>query len=333
MQHKRGTQLLNLTKLIRSHLLSTYSLRPFNTADCNSCRKMNGDTINANDFNPGIRVEQSFISDEQVRDLLLEVEELKNVYGFKSQDTLYLNSTDINNNIENKNETKSNLAVDSYRITGRSESKHQTRAPWKYAEEFELDKLPNSLRSIAQKITESSIFKFPDNSKLSNGLKLPLRDITINFRSNSMFRLDPHIDPLLDGSNVFILNLLSDSVVTFTPDLTTSYSKNLKRTSNIPLKIRTDEAAISLKSWTDDDIDVFVKPKDLLHFTDDARYLWKHAIRTGIEVSLEQPQQESINNPTSNKKELVYKVCDWWGDLNHLSIRNSDRISIVFAFL
>ena len=330
MKFRRGIQLPNLNKFF--HLkFSTYSLRPFNNVDCNSCRKMNGNTMTANDFNHGIRVEQSFISDEQVRDLLVEVDELKKVYGFKSQDTLYLNSTDVNNNVESKNEKKSNLAVDSYRITGRSESKHQNQAPWKYAEEFELNKVPNSLRSIAQKITESSIFRFSDESKLSNGLRLPLRDITINFRSNSMFRLDPHVDPLLDGSNVFILNLLTDSVVTFTPDLTTSYSNNSKRLSKTPLKIRTDEAAISLKSWTDDDIDAFVKPKDLLHFSGDARYLWKHAIRTGIEVSLEQPQQQSATN--SDKKELVYKVCDWWGDLNHLSIRNSDRISIVFAFL
>jgi hypothetical protein len=196
------------------------------------------------------------------------------------------------------------------------------------------------LKTIAQKITESLIFQFSKDAKCTNNLHLSLRDITINFRSNSMFRLDPHVDPLADGSNVFILNLLTDSVVTFTPDLTTNYTNNNKSISKIPLKIRTEDMAIALKSWTDDDIDVLVKPRDLLHFTGDARYLWKHAIRTGIEVSLDPPPLAAaaavgVDTPVTvmSTNQPVYKICDWWGDLNHLSVRSSDRISIVFAFL
>jgi hypothetical protein len=32
-----------------------------------------------------------------------------------------------------------------------------------------------------------------------------------------MFKLDPHCDPASDGENVFIIGLLSDVVLTFTP--------------------------------------------------------------------------------------------------------------------
>ena len=48
----------------------------------------------------------------------------------------------------------------------------------------------------------------------------PARDLTINIRDNSFFQLDPHVDPMDDGPDVFILGLESSVVVTFTPPCT-----------------------------------------------------------------------------------------------------------------
>lgn len=50
------------------------------------------------------------------------------------------------------------------------------------------------------------------------GLQLgPLRDVTLNYRHSYFFRLDPHVDPALDGENVVIVGLDSDTVLTLCP--------------------------------------------------------------------------------------------------------------------
>ena len=45
----------------------------------------------------------------------------------------------------------------------------------------------------------------------------PLRDVTVNIRSSEDYQMVPHIDPLQDGPNSFVLSLLSSAVVTFSP--------------------------------------------------------------------------------------------------------------------
>jgi hypothetical protein len=52
-----------------------------------------------------------------------------------------------------------------------------------------------------------------------------------------MFKLDPHIDPLEDGENVFVVGLGSDVVFTFTPYFA----------HHAP---RTDPTAVAVKSWS-----------------------------------------------------------------------------------
>lgn len=133
-----------------------------------------------------------------------------------------------------------------------------------------------------------------------------------------MFKLDPHIDPLNDGGKIFILGLKSDTVLTITPSIETiendmKLGKKLK--FQFPLRMRTDEAAIALRSWTDEDIDILVKERSIAYLYDDARYKWKHAIRIGVDVG---PPIDGI--------------CDWWGNLDSLIKRNDVRISVVLAF-
>jgi len=81
------------------------------------------------------------------------------------------------------------------------------------------------------------------------------------------------------------------------------------------LSVRTNAAAISLRSWTDLDVDVHLPARAVVRFTGPARYQWRHAIRTGVEAG---PPYDG--------------VCDWFGDLNTLIKRHPQRISIIFAF-
>lgn len=263
-------------------------------------RSMDGQLMKP-EVNPGLNVMKQFVTTTEEVLILRELDELKSI-SFRSQDTLYLKSTG-----SQKSET-SNIAVDSYRVTGRPEVLHQTKAPWGYGDHFELHNVPAAIRNIATKIQSSTQF----NVKTSK-----LRDITVNYRTKSMFRLDPHVDPAEDGDNVFVIGFKSDVVFTFTPDISSaSYlASSAAQRGFKPLVVRTDEQAIALRSWTDDDLDVLLEQRDLLHFTGDARQLWKHAIRSGLDVG---PPFDCI--------------CDWWGDLNNLSRRSPDRVSIVFAF-
>lgn len=281
--------------------------RAFNDVDAKACRTMKGAYLLESNRNPGLRVEKQFISSGEEEQILLEFEDLRKI-AFKSQDTLYLNYKDPNGGSPMptpKRGSKAHVPVDSLRVTGRPEVSHQVKAPWGYGDKFLLEHVPEAIRRVANRIKEHESFD------LSNSA---LRDITINYRTNSMFKLDPHIDPALDGANVFAIGFKSSVVFTFTPDLSDgTYLTSSGRTE--PLKIRTDEGAICMHSWTDDDIDVLLPPGDLLHFSGDARYKWKHAIRTGLDAG-----------PPYNG------IVDWWGNLEHLVKRNKDRISIIFAF-
>ena len=91
-------------------------------------------------------------------------------------------------------------------MTGRYESPRQTPAPWGYADDFDESKVPPSLRVVVDRIRSS-----PDYHVGA------LRDITINYRHSRFFKLDAHLDPMTDGPHVFILGLLSGTVITFSP--------------------------------------------------------------------------------------------------------------------
>lgn len=96
--------------------------------------------------------------------------------------------------------------VNMMRVTGRFESEQQKLAPWGYGDDFDVAQVPPGLRAVLEKIQGSEAFC----------LGKP-RDITINHRTDFFYRLDPHVDPLKDGGNVFILGLLSGTVLTLTP--------------------------------------------------------------------------------------------------------------------
>jgi hypothetical protein len=288
---------------------------------------------------------------------LTEVNNLKKNYAFQACDSqaVYINAS---------NQLKNKTIIEAIRITGRPESKLQNLAPWDYGDNFNLENVPSIFLKIGKKIEQCN--------KLNKGIKLSnLRDITINFRANGMFKLDPHIDPPLDGSQIFVLGLKSDVVFTLTPSIE-NLSENMEQIQKynfkLPLKIRTAEDAIALKSWTDEDIDIFLKKNSLLKIENDARYKWKHAIRTGVfvddynnnnnthnnddnfyNININNNNNDNNNSQTNEKKnnnknsaidkneekkiEKKQKIYDWHGNLESLKQRNDERISIIFAFL
>lgn len=86
------------------------------------------------------------------------------------------------------------MRVVSFAVTGRPEWHNKKRlAPWGYGDNFKLDLVPLPLLKLTKKI---------ENDKSNIDLRPnSLRDITINFYENSMFGLDPHLDPVADGTN------------------------------------------------------------------------------------------------------------------------------------
>jgi hypothetical protein len=111
-------------------------------------------------------------------------------------------------------------------------------APWGHGDNFNVSKVPPALRSIVEMIQKSPLF----------AVGKP-RNISVNKRRNSFFKLDPHINDIDDGENIFTLNLNSNVVYTFTP----------------PGEFeRSDPVQCATRSWSDKDIDVLVRHRSLL---------------------------------------------------------------------
>ena len=276
--------------------------RAFNQSELDACRRVDG--VKFADFlNPGIRVEANYIDEKDAVKLVECANLLKISHGFTSSEAQDVLAVDGGKHI------KLDYKLSSLRVTGRPELPTQNHAPWGYGDTFKIDSVPEVLLNIAKKIESDDAF----------GSLKPhsLRDITINYRTDSMFKLDPHCDPVSDGENVFILGLQSDVVLTFTPPNVIEGGRLALEAGfqNSGGAVRTAADAIAMRSWTDYDIDVLLKKNSLVHFTGPAKSVWRHAIRIGVDAG------EPYNG-----------ICDWFGSINTLIKRNPDRISIVFAF-
>jgi hypothetical protein len=128
------------------------------------------------------------------------------------------------------------------------------------------------------------------------------RTLSINKRRNSFFKLDPHINDRDDGENIFILNLNSNVVYTFTPPGDFQ---------------RKDPVKIATLSWSDHDIDVLLRHRTLLLTSGSSRREWRHAVRAGVQVELAGGEQA---------------ICDWWGTTRNLVRRSPEKVSIIFGF-
>ncbi|KAJ1406324.1 hypothetical protein B484DRAFT_456855 [Ochromonadaceae sp. CCMP2298] len=292
--------------------------------------------------NPGVQVFTDLCSEHQEQRLLQEAESLRTEYSFAACEPMVLSST---GSADGGGGGGGEHTIEAHRVTGRPEYDYQKPAPWGYGDTFSrtvLESFPG-LNQMAQTLEAIVLAE--------SGANTQLRDITINYRQRSMYMLDPHLDPSEDGGHVFILGMLSDTVLTLTPDLEQLRVERAQSAPNWkqkgkkhrgqetppsplpsfpgvphPLKVRTAPPAISLSSWSDADIDVLLKRRYITHLSGPARYAWKHAIRTGLDVDragLPLPHDIPGTGPV---------ICDWWGSLEHLVPRGGDRVSIIFAF-
>ncbi|GAX75048.1 hypothetical protein CEUSTIGMA_g2492.t1 [Chlamydomonas eustigma] len=195
--------------------------------------------------------------------------------------------------------------VNMLRVTGRPEAVGQKLPPWGYGDSFDEGKLPPSLKALVQKVRAIS------------GLSLgPLRDVTVNYRHSHFYRLDPHVDPQLDGDHVFIIGLDSDTVLTLCPLNVLKLTKWINNIWSI-LTLEDERDLVqrqAYKSWTSSDLDVLLKKNTLVLLTGDARWRWTHGTRLGIQV----PDLSGLH--------------DWWGDHTLVVEREGERSSVVLAF-
>ena len=184
--------------------------------------------------------------------------------------------------------------VNTARVTGRPESASQVLAPWGYGDEFKAGALPAALRVLVERL------------RLAPGFALGApRDVTVNVREAAFFKLDPHLDPKADGDTVFIVSLgPTPTVLTFSP----------------PSAPRRTPEDVSLRSWSDADVDVLSLPRSAVAFSGVARWVWRHATRTGVMAS----------SATGGGAALI---CDWHGSTKRLLPRSPGRrVSVVVAF-
>ncbi|CAJ1450013.1 unnamed protein product [Effrenium voratum] len=146
-------------------------------------------------------------------------------------------------------------------MTGRDEGTNSaTLAPWGWGQNFSRSELPEGLLRVVAKLEASS---YPLG---------PLRDVTVNIRSSEDYQMVPHIDPLPDGPNSFVMSLWSSAVVTFSP--VASLRREVERAN--------DDGFYAQHSYTDDDIDCLVPRRAIYQFSGNARYLWTHAVRPSL---------------------------------------------------
>eukprot|EP00667_Euglena_gracilis_P013715 EG_transcript_14167 len=273
--------------------------RPFNRVDLTALRDMRGRSVPA-ERNPGVRVTPDFCTPAEEAALAAEVLPLIQAQGADMVPArfrpLYQRQM---SHIPRAPE------VNVVRLTGRFEGQPAGAAPWGYGDTFDEAALPPTVRTIARRIQSHPGFDLG-----------PLRDVTVNCRHGAYFRLDPHLDPPGDGENVFILGLLSDTVLTFSP---------------VGHPQQTEQTTIGERSWTREDIDCVSRRRGLLHFCGPARHAWYHGTRQGVATPASQPTLWDRlwgRDPSANAPPLM----DWFGTPDAIVPRGTQRVSLVFAF-
>lgn len=250
--------------------------RPLGLVEETYLRDMEGETV-SHEENPGIRVEPDFVSEAEEDHIMAELIELASTFGY---------------DFAAEEEAASSA---SWRMTGRDEKKTDLPlAPWGWGKDFHESKLPSGLRSVVEKL--QSLPGYPLG---------PIRDVTVNIRSSDDYQMVPHVDPLLDGPNSFVLSLLSSAVVTFSPIAT--LRTEIERAN--------DDEQYAQHSYTDDDIDCLVPRRAIYHFAGNARYLWTHAVRPSV----------SAGDGTDGTFER-------WGTWDKVLRREKNRAAIIFTF-
>jgi len=197
--------------------------RLFDETDLEHLAKVNGEVI-TNEQNPGVRVQPSFCSEEEERELIKELYSLVKQYGGPIHWVEHQIRADSGGQLVT---TVQRPIVQ--RVTGEDEGEDQIVAPWGYGSHFNINKVPPLLRKYVNRILDGPY---------SLG---PIRDITVNHYQMSNFGLEPHVDSPTDGAEIFLLGLMSPEILTLTPNIETTR----------------DDFEVAKYSWTNNDIDIF----------------------------------------------------------------------------
>jgi len=260
--------------------------RPATEEDADVVVRVGGERLGIEEVDSlGVRVQRDALSEMQEQLLQMEASELIKLYGF---------SPPVDSSVDQQGKVlESKNHANATRVTGRPEGDAPV-APWGFGDQFRMESVPDALRFVVEEIL--------DSPKWAVGKP---RHLTINRRENSFFKLEPQLDPVGDGECVFIVCLLSNSVITLCP----------------PGEFdRRRPAEISLESWTDQDVDVLMRRRSMLLLSGMSRNIWRHGIRKGVQVETE----------TDGNKDLA--VCDWWGKKQNLVRRSPQMLSITLAF-
>jgi hypothetical protein len=269
--------------------------RPFGAAEARYLSAMAGAPPYAHARNPGVRVLPEIITPSEAAAALAVIDgEVLPRYGLAGEHA----SDEVRLAGEAGQQPPAHAAlvlprVNTARATGRAESARQTLAPWRYGDAFDAGALPPALRVVVDRVAAARGFALGS-----------VRDVTVNAREGAFFKLDPHVDPAGDGETVFVVSLgPSPTVLTFSPPPRQGAARRAP-------------ADVSLKSWSADDLDALSLPCSAVAFSGAARWLWRHATRTGVLIDDPQPV-----------------VCDWWGSTDRLMPRRPGRrVSVVIAF-
>lgn len=252
--------------------------------------------------NPGVRVFPDLLSEPEASELLNELQPIKAVHGINLISPAAAAIYRFQMSYLGPGAAP---PVNMMRITGRPEQEGQRPPPWGYGDAFDESGLPPRIRALAERI------------QALPGLSLgPLRDVTINWRRLRFYRLDPHLDPVGDGENVFIVSVDSGTVLTLSPSRWLALHKAWDwMRGAVTLE---DERELVRRqaegSWTGRDIDVRADARGGVLLSGDARWKWTHGTRLGVQL----PGEPGLH--------------DWWGRRGNVLRRAEERHSIVFAF-
>lgn len=280
--------------------------RPITEADNAFIRRVSdGNILDISDQNPGVRVHTNLLISDELDALETTARSLCSTHGIDLIDPFARASYESQMRF-----LRQPPKVNMLRVTGRPELASQRKSEWGYGDDFWIERVPGPLRTLIERIQSL------DGVKLGKP-----RDVTINRRTGGFFRLDPHLDPQLDGGSIFILSLTAGTVITLSPlDLLKEIEK--RTLENPPLEDpdwkKGTEFWRSIRSYTPMDLDVHLPLHATVQLSDDARWTWTHATRLGVEIELEGKRK--------------WGLADWWGDRTRLIPRQDERISVVVAF-
>merc|ERR1719461_1935004 len=201
--------------------------------------------------NPGVRVELGFVRDSEEEQLIQDCRILLTQFGSD-----YIAPHMRGMYEQQLSHLDSPTRVNTWRATGRPQGEDDPIAKWKYGHYFDKSELPKSIQNLIERIQNSP--------KYAVG---KCRDVVIEQRLDKYFRTDPHIHPSLDAPEVFIITLLSDTVLTLTN----------------PHGGERHQEVISRKSFTPADVDVLHRQRASIHLTGAAREQLAMAVRQGVD--------------------------------------------------